>query len=44
MAMAHALPLIRVTQLALFRDSSDGRSATRSDGRLNGPKAGLARA
>jgi transposase-like protein len=28
----------------VFRDSSDGRSATRSDGRLNCPKVGLARA
>jgi hypothetical protein len=28
----------------LFRDSSDGRSATRSDGRLNGPKVGVSRA
>jgi hypothetical protein len=26
----------------LFRDSSDGRSATRPDGRLNWPKVGLA--
>ena len=29
---------------ALFRDSSDGRSATGPDGRLNWPKLGLARA
>ena len=28
----------------VFRDSSDGRSATRSDGRLNWPKVGLSRA
>ncbi len=28
----------------LFRDSSDGRSATRSDGRLNAPKVGVSRA
>jgi hypothetical protein len=28
----------------VFRDSSDGRSATPPDGRLNWPKVGLARA
>jgi hypothetical protein len=28
----------------VLRDSADGRSATRSDGRLNWPKVGLARA
>ena len=30
--------------LFVFRDSSDGRSATRPDGRLNWPKLGFARA
>ena len=30
--------------VSVFRDSSDGRSATRPDGRLNWPKVGLARA
>jgi hypothetical protein len=29
---------------AMFRDSSDGRSPTQADGRLNWPKVGLARA
>jgi hypothetical protein len=32
------------TWLWLFRDSSDGRLATRQDGRLNWPRVGLARA
>jgi hypothetical protein len=32
-----------VRSTCLFRDSSDGRSATRPDGRLNWPKVGLAR-
>jgi hypothetical protein len=30
--------------LDVFRDSSDGRSPTQADGRLNWPKVGLARA
>jgi len=34
----------RLWCIPVFRDSSDGRSATPPDGRLNWPKVGLARA
>jgi HlyD family secretion protein len=33
-----------IADVVMFRDSSDGRSPTQADGRLNWPKVGLARA
>ena len=40
----HHIRIWRTFRRWVFRDSSDGRSATGSDGRLSWPKVGLARA